>query len=128
MNGVILFLTLESIALPFEDLRRFPSHDIACQNYCFADQCVQHLEKELCIEADFSLSPLILHSIERRHLTDTLQESKRFRACWKALVFCRKGDNRMENMDRLRRLLGESDFAAGQMPPAAPWWRFRHSD
>lgn len=133
---MLLFLALESLAAPFEDLRRFPPHHVAVLNCCFADEYVAHLEKELCVKHEETgvfventqyNTPLSKYSRERAHLIETLEIARRYRNCWKALVFSRSGECRMERLAQLRFLLGEANYAAGQMP-VLPYWRMRSID
>jgi hypothetical protein len=45
-------------------------------------------------------------------------------ACWDALLVAKRNSS-VENLAKLRLLLGQESYETGQMPPVAPYWFFR---
>lgn len=136
MDGLVLMLALLSVPSPLDDLHRFPSHKTATINYEFAEKTCACLEKELHYKIDtqpadwvFYSTALPLYSVERAHLIQTLREAHRCRDCRQALTYASDKDMsygmRGEWLADLRRLIGETSYWWGEMPPAAPWYRFR---
>jgi hypothetical protein len=96
---------------------RFPDYDAARSAVEFNRAYQAELERRLPWESD-----------REALIRQALREAEYLREVWAAArdantEYCYITTKR-EALADLRRLLGEEDFATGDMPPPAPFWRF----
>lgn len=128
---------------PLADLARFPPHGYAVDQKKFASVYRENI-RQVCQRANYTrmiagfeldplmyASPLNLNSPQRRQQIEMLIEAEFCYDCWDDLADATSqttGDwFRRRAMYRLQERLGPSAYLAGQMPPAAPYWRFTGS-
>jgi hypothetical protein len=119
-------LTLALLAAPpyirelpdLADLERFPPHELACPCVRFNRAYRDHLELSLGLE---------LH--HETWLTRAIEETDELYRAWDALADASKPGAsqswRRRRLADLREVLGPERYAAGEMPPCVPLWRFR---
>lgn len=104
---------------PLLDLHRFPPVEVSYPNYLFA---VRHCE---WLVARSALYPDEAAAFDYE---GWLLEAQACKAAWTWLDDAhRPGDPAMRRglLRQLRELIGDEAYAAGRMPGAAPWHRFR---
>lgn len=118
-HAVVLFIGLVHQAEDSQrrqfDTFRFPSADIAILQAQFSAEHEYWLRLQIAWEGERSV-----------RWDEQLRETVRARHCWDILVQAQLSSPywQLEYWNELRELLGERDYAAGQMPPPAPFHRF----
>lgn len=120
------FLLVALLGLPTDpplyDRGRFPPREVAYEAMVLNRAYRRHVETRRWTS---------LH--ERDYWATVLQETDYLFHCWDWLHAAQGGEGRDQQywqyaLKRLRDLLGEDAYHAGQMPPAVPLWRFRRMD
>lgn len=103
-----------------DPLPQFPPLALAEHYYYFSAAHVSWLETRLPLEQD------------RKEWREYITQANYCHLRWQALHLARQpwwGGEEYDQanywIDQLKDLLGEEDFKAGRMPPAAPFWYFR---
>ena len=125
LAGIVLAFVLvqvEPVPISLEDRFRFPSAAV-CKDWL-------EFNRAYClhVEARFLCEPA-----RAEHWTVVLAETDRLYAVWDWCHAAVGGEGREEgywlySLGRLRRLIGDEAYQAGQLPIAVPVWRFEHVD
>jgi hypothetical protein len=120
LDAIVWLAVLSPCEPPLEaELWRFPPRAVARQAMEFNREYRRHVEGRWWME-----------SHNRDHWGEVLRETDYLFHCWDWLCAAQGGEGRDEeywrrSLREVRRRIGEEAYWAGQMPPAAPVWRFK---
>jgi hypothetical protein len=139
MTIALLLLTLHVATDPLEnqlaaELARFPPVAVVKDNYHFAQEhrswCEQQAESHACDHHGYALYRQMMWTEWSRDCWSKLDDAQ-VELCnyWYhdgqvEIDTRRSAAERFNDLEKLKALLGEEAYAAGQMPPPAPFWRF----